>query len=477
MTIKGTVIDILSPSTGESLTGGSLYTISWQDYRSQSSCPYNYFLDYSIDGGQNWLAINSEAVFGSCSYDWNVPDVNYQQCKIRITDADDPNFTDTAAGYFTIHKCPTDLNGDAFVDFVDYAIMSLNWQQSPDPCDTNSGDIIKNGIVDIYDLAELCADWLVCYVTQAAVPEPADHAIDTSRYPTLRWSPGKNSTSHDVYFGTDFNAIDTADTTSSGVYMGNQEANYWDSNNYANELGINTTYYWRIDETGPVCCAKGDIWRFTTCPEPNIDYGLVALWKFDEANGTIAYDSAGSNNGTINGATWTTGKIDGALSFDGSNDYVNVPNNSALNITGDITISAWVHLAAGSSTKSIVAKTAGNGATNNPFDFRTEGTSLTLVRADASGHEVTYSTTPMSTQQWYHVLVRVKNKVPDFYLDGVITGKTVATFTKTPTSNTNPLYIGRRADGLYFNGKIDSVRIYNRALSADEVALLYQQGQ
>ena len=155
LTIKGTVIDILSPALGETLTGRSIYTISWQDYRSQSSCSHGYFLDCSIDGGQHWFAIDSNAVVGSCSYDWTVPNVNSQQCMIRITDANNLNFTDTTAGYFTIHRCPTDLNGDAFVDFFDYAILSLNWQQSPDPCDPNSGDIIKNGIVDIYDLARI----------------------------------------------------------------------------------------------------------------------------------------------------------------------------------------------------------------------------------------------------------------------------------------------------------------------------------
>jgi hypothetical protein len=165
-----------------------------------------------------------------------------------------------------------------------------------------------------------------------------------------------------------------------------------------------------------------------------------------------------------------------ALRFDGQNDFVSVPNNSQLNITGDITISAWIWLARGGagddySNQVIVAKTVGRGARDNPFDFRTEGIEphLTLVRADASGHDYVYSTETIFLKQWHHVLVKVENEVPDFYLDGAITGKTVQSFTRTPTGNTKPLLIGRRDDGLYFDGIMDDVRIYNRALSAEEI--------
>jgi hypothetical protein len=72
-------------------------------------------------------------------------------------------------------------------------------------------------------------------------------------------------------------------------------------------------------------------------------------------------------------------------------------------------------------------------------------------------------------------LVRVENKVPDFYVDGVITGKWPNNmFTKTPTGNTKPVLIGRRDDGLYFNGSIDDVRIYDRALSSGEIKQVYE---
>ena len=470
--IKGTVIDILSPSLGETLTGGSMYTINWQDYRNESSCPYTYFLDYSIDGGQHWLAIDSNAVAGSCSYDWTVPDVNSQQCIIRITDTNDPNFTDTTAGYFTIHRCPTDLNRDAFVDFVDYAVLSLNWQQSPDPCNPNSGDIIKNGIVDIYDLAELCDDWLACYVTQAAAPEPADHAVNVSRNAILQWSPGDNVASHDVYFGTDFNAVDTADTTSTGVYMGNQDANYWDSNNYANQLDTNTTYYWRIDENGPVCGAKGDVWSFTTCLESDINYGLADWWKFDEANGTTAYDSASSNNGTIYGTvSWTTGKIAGALSFNGSTNYVNC-GNGASNYD-NVTVSAWMK----TSTDGVLASNRDNGGSYGTW-YTLLSTRIEIGDNSQGGYRSVTFITPTLNGLWHHVVYTKNGTSHAIYVDGSLD----QSFTSNADiSQNSPLFIGKRwtrSESVgWFNGVIDDVRIYNRVLSADEVALLYQQGQ
>jgi hypothetical protein len=80
----------------------------------------------------------------------------------------------------------------------------------------------------------------------------------------------------------------------------------------------------------------------------------------------------------------------------------------------------------------------------------------------------------MSLNNWHHVLVKVDNKVPDFYVDGIVTGKWADTiFTKTPTGNTKPLLIGRRDDRLYFNGLIDDVRIYDRALSEQEIWDIY----
>jgi len=204
------------------------------------------------------------------------------------------------------------------------------------------------------------------------------------------------------------------------------------------------------------------------------DANLVSHWKFDENEGATAYDSEGDNNGNIQNATWTTGKVGSALDFDGTDDSVRVLNDSSLNITGDITIAAWVYFEEGG-LQVIVAKTVTNGARNSPYDFRTDGSDeprLILVRADGSGHEYVTSTKSISLNLWHHVVVTVSNNNVDFYVDGDITGK-VGELTRTPTANSNPMYIGRRDSGLYFNGKIDNVMIFKRALSSQEIQHLY----
>jgi hypothetical protein len=140
LTIEGTIIDFLHPNAGDYLAAGSTYTVLWQDYRSQPNCPGSYLLDYSIDGGENWDPIDMNAVEGSCSYDWLVPDVNSQQCLIRITDADDPNISDFS-GQFTIYKCQKtlagDINNDCYVNFRDFAILAQNWCNCGNPYDPN----------------------------------------------------------------------------------------------------------------------------------------------------------------------------------------------------------------------------------------------------------------------------------------------------------------------------------------------------
>ncbi|MHC4095785.1 MAG: LamG domain-containing protein, partial [Planctomycetota bacterium] len=243
---------------------------------------------------------------------------------------------------------------------------------------------------------------------KAFAPYPPDGTTGIDPNVVLGWTPGLDALSHDVYFGTSFDDVNDADTLSD-EYMGNYDVNSYDPCG----LNLDTTYYWRVDEVVDSNIVKGDVWSFKTRAE--FSSHLVAWWMFDEGEGSIAYDSAGTNDGTVNGATWTTGQVNGALSFDGSNDYVSVPHDPALNITGDITISVWLYLNEGALYETIVSKCVSSGSENVPYDFRSTLSKLTLVRADASGHERIYSLPRIPLGQWHHCLVRVENKVPDFY--------------------------------------------------------------
>jgi parallel beta-helix repeat protein len=420
----------------------------------------NYYLSQTAAG----QATNSPCVNTGSD---TAKNLNMNLLTTRTDEIPDNGIVDMGYHYRTpLIVLNPDLDGNLFVDFFDFALLANYWLTSPDPCDPNSPDLFKDGVVDIYDLGRLCSDWLTCFVGIALDPEPANNAININRNPILRWTPGENCISHDVYFGTNFNAVDTADTTSSGVYMGNQDANYWDSNNFAYELGTNTAYYWRIDEIGPACSTKGTVWRFTTL-ETN---GPAAWWKFDEGTGTIAYDSVDSNNGTIYGATWTTGHINGALSFDGINDYVDC--GSGPGNYDNITVSAWM-------------KTSVYGTiVSNRYSSTGYGTWYTLYstglelggNSSGSGYiNVTFNT-PTLNSLWHHIVYTKDGVNHAIYIDGVLDRQ----FTSTADiSQSAPLFIGKRwtssSSPLWFNGIIDDVRIYNRALSAAEVALLYAQ--
>lgn len=211
-----------------------------------------------------------------------------------------------------------------------------------------------------------------------------------------------------------------------------------------------------------------------TTPGSCLTKGLVGYWSMDEGTGATAYDTSGkSNNGILtNGPIWTTGKIGGALSFNGVNSYVNVPNSASLQITGNLTIEAWLNVISCSSGQSgIVDKWYLNEYSlvcdsSNHLTFRQGGDNI------ASFSD--YFTN--NYNQWIHMVV-TRTIAADgtstikAYRNGVYFGQ--GTITVAPASGTGSVYIGNYYAHDSFNGKIDEVRIYNRALSGAEVMYHY----
>jgi hypothetical protein len=204
--------------------------------------------------------------------------------------------------------------------------------------------------------------------------------------------------------------------------------------------------------------------------------GLVAAYGFNEGTGTTVSDASGNGiTGAINGATWTTGgKYGSALSFNGSSSYVDLGNPAALQITGSITWSAWVKAAADPADDGqIVAKSDETSG----WQFKTSPdtgphTFGVAVSSGANTRAQRYSTAVRSLNAWYHVagVYDAAARTLDIYVNGVLNDGTLRN--TIPASQLNSavnVNIGRRTGGYYFNGIIDELRIYNRALSATEV--------
>jgi hypothetical protein len=198
---------------------------------------------------------------------------------------------------------------------------------------------------------------------------------------------------------------------------------------------------------------------------------LVAHWTFDEGSGDVAQDStANANNGTIYDGSWTSGILNGALQFNGSSTYAVVPHSSSLDITGSITISAWIKMVSvPTNYVGIAAKGGGDPAYNLEFNFT--GATVGLVLNDDSYHSA--PSNPLTTNTWYLITGTYDMSQIKLYVNGNLQG--VTDYSGTYESNLEPLYIGHQQAGAdrYYDGLLDDLRIYNNALTDSEIKQLY----
>jgi hypothetical protein len=207
--------------------------------------------------------------------------------------------------------------------------------------------------------------------------------------------------------------------------------------------------------------------------------GLVGYWKLDEASGqtknctaTPFTDSSGNgNNGKSCPSTTgpdggSTGKFGYSVAFDGSDDYIEVPNATPLHPGDTFTLSAWV-------------KRSGTGTFDAVFGTVTNDFQLAFVNdnikvSKQSIGDVFVSTSTYTDTTSWHSIIAVKNgsTFTKVYYDGV---EIAGTYTdRTITIGSSPIYIGGDSNAAdVFAGSIDEARIYNRALSAQEVKQLY----
>ena len=214
----------------------------------------------------------------------------------------------------------------------------------------------------------------------------------------------------------------------------------------------------------------------------------VALWKLDETSGSTAGDSSGNSyDGTVSGAIWDSGgKIDGALDLNGTDDYVEVSGYNGIGGNAARTVCAWIKTDEDTTVDTIVQW--GEDASTELFLFYTYtyGGSRKLIFAAYGG--AAYGSTTIADDTWQHVAVVIEEGLTDasqvkLYVDGNLENTTSLGSCAVNTSTNVPVNIGiwKQVNGTPtlahpFNGLIDDVRIYERALSADEIALLAAMG-
>lgn len=217
----------------------------------------------------------------------------------------------------------------------------------------------------------------------------------------------------------------------------------------------------------------------------NLNDGLVGYWNVDETSGTTAADSSGyqntaaySGNVAPNTDLPTTNFSNSrSMIFDGTTDYLSVPDDNSLDITR-VTLSAWVKPADGNNIAgaAIICKGTGGGGEVYCLDFPTAN-DLTprFYFYPTVGVYTVSSSVALTPGVWSHVVGTYDGTSYKIFVNGTERGS--GTFTGSLNSNSHALTIGCRQSGstdydMCFDGKIDDVRVYNRALTSDAITAL-----
>ena len=208
----------------------------------------------------------------------------------------------------------------------------------------------------------------------------------------------------------------------------------------------------------------------TPIPTPLPGVGLVAAYNFNAVSSTskVADVTGKGNTATVSGATWTSaGKFGGALTFDGANDIVTVPDAACLDLTGGMTLEAWVYpINSLSAWRSVIMKEQPGNCiyylyANTDYTGPATGVFIGSEKMLSGGQMI-----PLNA--WTHLAATYDGASQKIYVNGVLL--TSRAQTGSILTSTGKLSIGGNTVwGENFCGRIDEVRVYNRALQATEI--------
>ena len=210
--------------------------------------------------------------------------------------------------------------------------------------------------------------------------------------------------------------------------------------------------------------------------DPN---AIVGVWLFDEGTGNVAKDSSGNKNDgkLMNGPKWVDGKFGKALSFDGVDDYVEVPDSASLKIASAITIGAWVKLNTLDRFHGVMGKT-GTIWSDVAYSARIINANQYNFTTSSDGAACNELSGGTPTTDWHHVAYWFEKSTKRIYVDGA---KEAETKWDGPihTNNQNlsiGAYTWGNGLGFLMQGFIDEVGLFNIALSEDDIKSIMNQG-
>jgi len=213
----------------------------------------------------------------------------------------------------------------------------------------------------------------------------------------------------------------------------------------------------------------------------NLMRSLIGHWKMNDnaASTTVTDSTAYGHNGTAQQNTsvlHVDGKIDGALTFNGTSDYIVVSDTDDLDIgTSDFSVSFWIKTTT-AATMRLISKRDGNIG-YEVYTYSTDG--ITFFIGDSASFVTKVSPTSISDGNWHHVVVTFDRDGDGIiYIDGQLDVTRDISAQSGSLATAMDLYIGRisYSDSFHFNGDLDDVRIYKKVLSPEEVTQLYNSG-
>ena len=196
---------------------------------------------------------------------------------------------------------------------------------------------------------------------------------------------------------------------------------------------------------------------------------LVAAYGFNEGSGTTVVDASGTgNNGTVSQTSWAAaGKFGGALTFNGTSSSVLVPDAASLDLTTGMTFEAWVNPLTATGWRTVLMKESSNGLAYSLYSRGSSDQPYGFVHIATIDQSAT-ATPAVPVNTWTHLAATYDGAVIRLYVNGV--ARATTNIAGSVAATASPLRIGGNAVwGEYFNGMIDEVRVYNRALSVTEI--------